>query len=278
VTDFSIVVDLGDVLPPGSSLTKDAFPNLSYAVQNLAVKAQEQWMRYARGEPMPDGRSIGIRSGGYLRSIQLRQVNDFAAEVYSELPYATALEEGMPARDMKKMLGSSWKVRVSKKGKRYLIIPFRHDTPGSVQGNPMPQAVHEWWKAPNREASHITGAHERVSGALGSSIATRRQMTVPGRSYHWGSRLSKAALQGLGADQAQVRRMAGMVHFRNPESGGHSSFITFRVMSEDSPGWQAPATPGFWPARTTSDQLRPIAETIFARALQTDIQALLTPA
>lgn len=279
MTEFRIYVDLGDALPAGSSLTKDAFPHLALAVERIAQGALARWQGFARGEPMPDGRSIGIRSGKYLGSIQLRQVNDFTAEVYSTLPYASAIEEGSPARDMKRMLGSSWKVRVNKKGKRYLIIPFRHNTPGSVQGNAMPQAVHDWWKNPGRESSRITGDPERVSGAQGSSITTRQQMTVPGRTYHWGSRLSKVALQGMGMDAHQVRRMAGMVNFREQGSGArHSGFITFRIMSEDSPGWQAPARDGMWPARVTANELRPVAEAGFKLAMEKDVRALLTPA
>ncbi len=281
MTEFRIYVDLGEVLPAGSSLTKEAFPYLSFAVQRIAEGALARWKGFARGEPMPDGRSIGVRSGKYLGSIQLRQVNDFTAEVYSTLPYASSIEEGSPARDMKRMLGSSWKVRVSKKGKRYLIIPFRHDTPGSVQGNAMPQAVHDWWQNPDRAVSKITGDPERTSGALGSSITTRRQMTVPGRTYSWGTRLSKATLQGMGMDAQQVRRMSGMVNFRElPHGDGarHSGYITFRVMSEDSKGWQAPARDGHWPARTTADELRPVAEAAFKAAMERDIRALLTPA
>ena len=276
---FSIAIELGEVLPPGSALTKDAFPNLSYAVQRIAMAAMEQWQAYARGEALPDGRSIGIRSGGYLRSIQLRTLNDFAAEVSSELPSATAIEEGMPARDMKRMLGSSWKVRVNKRGRRYLIIPFRHDNPGSVMGNPMPQSVHQWWQQEGRAASRITGTYDRISGAEGHDIRTRQRVTVPGWRYQWGSRLSKKTLQGMGLDDRQVRRMAGMVNFREQGGGArHSQFITFRVMSEDSPGWQAPAVAGYWPARTTADTLRPIAEEAFAQAVAADIRAILTPA
>lgn len=279
MTEFRIYVDLGSVLPAGTSLTKDAFPHLAFAVQRIAQSALARWQGFARGEPMPDGRSIGIRSGAYLRSIQLHQVNDFTAEVYSTLPYAGSIEHGAPARDMKQMLGSSWKVRVNKQGKRYLIIPFRHDAPGSVMGNPMPQAVHDWWQGPTREASKITGAFERTSGAQGSNIATRKQMTVPGRTYSWGSRLSKTTLQGMGMDAQQVRRLSGMVNFREKgESARHSSFITFRVMTEDSKGWQAPARDGLWPARATADELRPVAEAAFKRAMEEDVRGMLTPA
>lgn len=281
MTQFSIMVDLGEALPAGSSLTKEAFPHLSFAVQRIAEAALARWQGFARGEQMPDGRTIGIRSGTYLRSIQLARVNDFTAEVYSTLPYASAIEEGAPARDMKRILGSSWKVRVNKQGKRYLIIPFRHDTPGSVMGNPMPSAVHEWWQQPGQTASKIISAIERTSGALGSSIVTRKQMTVPGRTYSWGSRLTKGTLQGMGLDDRQVRRLTGMVNFREAphgEGARHSSYITFRVMSEDSKGWIAPARDGYWPARVTADELRPVAEEAFQKAMAADIQAMLTPA
>ena len=275
---FGINIDIRDMLPPGSALTQSAFPSLATAVWQISEATLAQWQAYARGEPLPDGRTIGIRGGTYLRSIQLRSLNDFNAEVFSELPYADAIEEGTPARDMKRMLGSSWKVRVSKKGKRYLIIPFRHDTPGSVMGNPMPQAVHDWWQDPQREESRITGTYDRTSGAQGSSIETRRQMTVVGWRYKWGSRLDKGTLAGLGVTGAQAKRLSGMVNFREQphgEGARHSQYITFRVMSEDSKGWQAPAREGFHPAKTVADKLRPVAEKAFHDAIAADFQRLL---
>lgn len=281
MTEFRIAIDLGSVLPPGSALTPESFPALAHAVRQIVIAAEERWKQFASGAPMPNGQRIGIRSGTYMRSIQAYFTSPFSGEVYSSLAYADAIENGAPERDLKRMLGSSWKVRVNAKGKRYLIIPFRHDTPGSVVGNnPMPQSVHDWFQMPGRTRSEVVGTYDRTSGALGSSIATKQRMTVPGWRYKWGSRLTRQELQDMGLPDRQVRRLAGMVNFRDQEMGSgarHSSYMTFRVMTEDSKGWIAPARPAMQPARQVADELRPVAEEAFQRALAEDVKRMLTP-
>jgi hypothetical protein len=46
-------------------------------------------------------------------------------------------------------------------------------------------------------------------------------------------------------------------------------------MVEGSPGWQSPAQPGKWPARTAAGLLLPVAEDTFRRAVQEDVGRLL---
>lgn len=275
------------------ALTTDAaFPRLAGVVARIAEAAHRQWVAYANGAPLPGGGRIMSRTGEYSASIQLAQRGPYRWEVFSELPYANAIEEGAAARDLKQMLGSSMKVRVSKKGKRYLIIPFRHSTPGptggSLQGNTMPAALHDWWQAGGRQSSAISGHGWRASGT--GAIAFRNRTTgqfrlvrgqvvqVRAREYQWGTRVKKSDLEGLGIDGKHASRLAGMVNFRRPGATGgaaHSSFITFRVMTEDSPGWQLPARPGLHPARTVAQALQPIAEEACRRAMAEDVRAVL---
>ncbi len=270
---------LVDGIPPGGPITAELFPNLHAAVRAVAERAHAQWQEYAAGAPLPDGQTIKDRTGTYLRSIMLRETGDFSAEVYSELPYAQAIEEGTKQRDMKDMLRSSMKVRRTKDGRRYLIIPFRWNGPNSVLGNNTPVQVWNWWKHPDRVSSAITARTHRVSGTGAFDIATRQPLLVPAWRYRWGSRLSTSAIETLGfADNSQVaKRMAGMVRFRQPGKGGaaHSQLMTFRVMMEGSQGWIRPAQPGKWPARVTGDALKPAAEGAFAAGVEKDVAALL---
>lgn len=278
MTEFRIAVDISGLIPAGSPLNAATFPHLAFAVKEIAEAALRQWRSYASGEALPNGKVIQTRAGEYARSIMLRQRGDFDAEVYSDLPYARAIEEGTPQRDLKKMLGSSPKVRLTKDGRRYLIIPFRHNHPNSVLGNQMPQAVHDWWREPDRRPSHVTGIGQRVSGLNASDIRTRGPLMTPSRTYSWGTRLGKTDLAGIGLGGKAGKRYEGMVNFRKPGGEGgsaHSQFITFRVMREDSPGWIAPAREGLWPARTTADQLRPVAEEFFRKAIAEDVKAIL---
>lgn len=273
----------------GTSNGADVFPTLAQAVERLTQAAHEQWTRYALGAPLPDGGVITARSGEYARSIMLRRLGDFAGEVFSELPYADAIEQGRPARDLHDLLHSSLKVRISKAGKRYLIVPFRFGTPGtSMGGNVMPDAVHQWWQG--KEASHVTGAKTRLYGArswesmaplshpLLSDRRTRAPLTVAARTYHWGARLDAGTLAALGIHGQQQKRMAGMTNFKVPGAEGgasHSGFITFRVMVEGSPGWRVPAQPGRHPARAVSEVLQPVAEAAFKAALEEDVRRML---
>lgn len=263
-------------IPAWAPVSATSFPNLAGAVKMIAHAAHAQWSRYAAGAPLPNGKTIQDRTGAYLRSIQLRFDGAFSAEVYTDLPYAASIEYGSKPYDMKQILNTSLKVRVSAKGRRYLIIPFRHNTPGSVLGHAMPPAVHEWWK--DKQASRITARMTRLSGTGAWDIKTRRPISVAAWRYRWGHRLGKDDLAGMGIQGPEAKRLEGMVMFRKPKGrgyGAHSQYITFRVMREGSPGWIRPAQDGKYPAKTTADQLRPIAEEAFRRAVELDIRGIV---
>lgn len=283
-----IRVALAQALPANNQ----AFPRLAEVVARIADSAHKNWVAYANGATLPSGQTISNRTGEYSASIQLAQRGPYSWEVFSELPYARAIEYGSPARDLKQMLGSSLKVRVSAKGKRYLIIPFRHNTPGptggSLQGNTMPAELHAWWQDASRERSTITGHGWRDSGTGALAFRDRtsghyRQqhgqvVQVRRRTYSWGSRVSKADLADLGITGRQASRLVGMVNFRRPGAVGgaaHSSYITFRVMTQDSPGWLRPAQPGKYPARAVAEKLQPLAEEAFRRAMAEDVRAAM---
>ena len=272
---YSIAIDLSELVPPNAPFTAETFPHLAYSVARLVDAAHAQWLAYANGAPLPDGGTISNRTGAYARSILLRGQGDFAAEVYSELPYARVIEEGVPQRDMKRILDTSFKVRVNKKGRRYLIIPFRHNA-GSNLGNQMPDMVQQWWSQ-SRTPSHIAGTGHRASGIAGSDVRTKRQIMTPSRTYSWGSRLGAADLLGMGIDpnHGHGKRMVGMVNFRRPGTNKDSQHITFRVMTEGGRGWISPARPGKHPAQITADRFRPLAREAFEQAVAADFARLL---
>jgi hypothetical protein len=280
-------IGIGIAIPAWAPIRREDFPALAYAVRSMVAAAHQQWVEYAQGKAaLPNGKTIQSRTGEYARSILVREVSDFSAEIYSDLAYAKGIEEGTPARDMKKILNSSLKVRLTHDGRRYLIIPFRFNNPNSVMGNTLPPSVYKWWSS--QTASHITGHGWRKSGTGAVAFQNRttgsfRQQTghvldVRSRTYSWGTKLGKSDLDGLGVTGAAAKRLSGMVMFRRPGKTGnaaHTQFITFRVMTENSKGWIAPAREGMWPARTVADTLRPVAEKSFAEAAAEDIQKLL---
>ncbi len=267
---FNVRIQLAHLLPAAGAVNGGTFPQLALAVRKVTAHGQKIWQAYASGSPLPGGGKINARSGAYMRSILTRNTGDFASEIYSDLPYAKSLEVGTPARDMKTMLDTSHKVRVSKKGKRYLIIPFRHGTPGTVGfRSAMPTGAHELAKG--LEGSRITGVGKRPSGHGAYDIRTRSPHMVAQRQYKWGGRLNESDLRSAGVGGSQLRNMTGMVKMHNI-AGRHTGYMTFRVMVEGSSGWIAKARPGLYPARTTAERLKPIAERLFAAAVQRDIE------
>ncbi|WP_293372306.1 hypothetical protein [Nevskia sp.] len=272
-TFLSIGIDLPVALQPGSPLPR-ALPTLSLALQTVATEAHALWREYAAGRPLPDGRVLNSRTGAYANSIEISQPGDLHWRVSTSLGYAAAIEHGTPAYDMKRALSTSTKVRLTKEGKRYLIIPFRHGTPGSVGfSSTMPAHVHELARA--LSASRVKSA-QQVPNVIGvHDIHTRALLPVTRRTYSWGERLPAGLVSKAKAHHA-TDRFAGLVRFDAPQKG-HSQFLTFRVMSEDSPGWQRPAQPGMHITQAVRDEIAPRAQKLFADALAHDIEGLLNP-
>jgi len=265
--DLIIQFDLPD-LPD-----KPVFPKLAQAVQSIAVAVHSQWLKYAQGAPLPGGKIIP-RSGNYLKSIGLEQQDDLHWMVSSTATYAEAIESGSKGYDMKKALLTSNKVRRTKDGRRYLIIPFEQGTgTGSGGGvtfgaNVMAPAEYKLaHKTLKNAPSYVTGIGKRLSGQLNGVM-------VPQLQYQWGGRLTKKRLQEAGLAPARVNRLQGMVRFDNPKKG-HSSYLTFRTMIEGSSGWQKPAVPGRYPMKTAVDKYRKVAEEAFVAAIEMDVANML---
>lgn len=215
------------------------------AVQSTAVTAQLAWQQTVLQTP---GIWQPIRDR-YAASIKVEyDANGMGARIYSDDPMATPIETGIPERDLKTMLNTSLKTRVATHGKyagmRYLIIPFRHNTPGnSAHAAPMPAAVYAQVK--DMAASRVVRQSFRPNelGVHGISGArTHQLLSVRSQVYDWGGRLKT---RGLGLSRADSKRYRGMVRF-DTSSGAQasSSYMTFRIMGEWSKGWKVPAQPG----------------------------------
>jgi hypothetical protein len=178
------------------------------------------------------------------------------------------------------MLDSSMKVRRTKDGRRYLIIPFRWGTgTGSGAGvsfgrQTMPADVHA--AAKHIDPSRIIGHGWRPSGTGAWSVRSRAPAMVRQRAFAWGGRLTAEAIRAANGNDQHVRRMAGMVKMQHPTRRGSrdTQYMTFRVMIEGGKGWLAPAQPGRYPARAVADEIGRIAPAILQRALAHDLQAV----
>lgn len=264
-SDLRISVDLSELLAVGPVARAGIFGNLSAAVESVAQAGVERWQRAALKAPLWDG-----ERRAYAASIRYQMTGPYSAEVESDYKYVEDIETGRPAYDMKRMLDTSLKVRISKKGRRYLIIPIRHNTPGNVALAPaMPKKVYQ--AAVKMDVSRIVGGGRRISGTGAWDPKTRAPAMVERRKYVWGGRMEA----GMAPKLKKTHRSdpyAGMVKM-NTSSGGQTSsaYLTFRVMVEGSSGWVRKPTAGLFIAQHVADSMRRTAESDFSAAIARDI-------
>jgi hypothetical protein len=242
----------------GNIINAQVLPRLNQAVRAVVGQTQADWIEAVQ-------RARGVWSGEkdrYAASIQAQMTGDFSGLVWTDYKYAEEIENGRPSKDLKSMLDSSLKVRTTKTGKRYLIIPFRHNTPGNEAHAPaMPASI--FAAARGMTASRVTGMGTRLSGTGAMDPKTRQAATVPQRRYSWGDRLVGATLLGGNKNHE------GMYRFTTTTPGGKrsSSYLTFRVMMQGSAGWVIGPRPGLNIARGVVAQMQPKAEAAFGAAV-----------
>ena len=280
---YSISFDLGNVPGIANVINGQLMPLLSKAVNGVGSATAAKWKEHVYKAKLWSG-----EKDAYADSITWNfapgSLSGFVEATYK---HAEEIETGRPARDLKKMLNTSLKVRRTESGKRVLVIPIRHNVPGNnAHAKAMPANVHAI--ASQMAKSSVTGTGQRPVGEVTrmspkigmqaspnqspylSSPKTKQHAMIARMSYAWGDRLSKAALQQAGASKAEARRYAGMVRMDTSTPGGakSSAYMTFRVMMEGSSGWIIPAQPGQYLAKKTIDAVAPVAERVFAEAVK----------
>jgi len=258
--DHQIVVDVDlDGLQEFDEVYKSKLNKLEGLIANTVERAGhifiQEWIKTAETK-------FKHTDGGYAQGIQNGAKYPYSNDplhfrIEHQSPHAYWLENGYDSFDMKKMLESSIKVRINKNGKRYLIIPFRHGNPDSTTFKAMPEEIYE--KAKTLKQSKIIGTYKEgvVQGAKSFGEAETMRVNNPDRIkrnlYRWGGKLE------TGGDTYKI--YDGMVRFdSNPNTARgilakvtskfihnsnnnkpYSTYLTFRVMSEDSTGWIHPA-------------------------------------
>lgn len=175
--------------------------------------------------------------------------NNLTARIFSDDPMATPFETGEPARDLKRMLNTSEKVRVAKGGKhpgqRFMVIPFRHQTPGyTAHGSDMTTDVYR--QAMALAKLSVIGKIPMRSGLNASNVSTRGPLMTMRSSYNWGGRLNGPNIPA---------RQRGMVRMETSSGKQTSSaYLTFRVMTENSTGWITKPKPGRFIVKGVADR------------------------
>lgn len=275
---YQITFDLASKLEIMSVVNKQVFPMLNQAVRAIAAKTAADWKT-----SVLKAKLWSVEKDAYANSINWKMTGDFSAYVEADYKYAQEIETGRPARDLKRMLDTSQKVRRTKDGRRFLIIPFRHGTPGAKNAMPGPVYGLASAMAPSKVVAtgqRPSGQVTHLSAKTGMSVAQKQTPylsntssksanMVSSRAYAWGDRLTRGQLKDAGMDAAMRRRYAGMVKMdtSTPGGGKSSAFMTFRVMMEGSQGWIIPAKSGLFLAKKTADTMGPKAQSAFAEAI-----------
>lgn len=247
---YKVSFDLSELIDAGQDIiTKAMLPTVHRAVKAIAYETVYHWKDAVSKSKLWNG-----EKQAYMESVKWRMLSDFSAIVETDYKLASEIETGRPQRDLKKMLDTSLKVRNGKKG-RYLIIPFRHSTPGQVAlGQDMPPDIYK--KARFLDASKVTGNFSRPSGTGAFNMKTRKAITVPAKSYKWGDRLP-AGMSAKLKDYHTTDIHAGMVRFNTSAGGANSSaYLTFRIMGEwQTNKWIVQAKPGQFIAKKVADKI-----------------------
>jgi len=234
-------------------------PMLNQAVNGIAQATAANWIEAIHRAKMWSG-----EKDAYAKTITYRMTGEFSAIVESDYKAAEEIESGRPARDLKKMLNTSNKVRTSKDGTRYLIIPMRHSMESlkSTSVNTMDGPKSAYLIAKALTPSSIVGQGKRVSGTGAYDIKSRKPVMVNQNKYKWGASLDRA-------DEEMPKNLKGMYRFNTSTKGApRSTYLTFRVMSEKSRGWIIPAQPGQHIAQGVAERMQSVANDAFTEAVK----------
>lgn len=258
---YGVRVDLSQLFSANAGIVEALYPLVAQAVRAVAEEGAFRWKQGIQHARLWEG-----EKAPYIESISWKMVGPMEAEISTDYRYAGEIETGRPPKDLKRALLTSLKTRIAEngknKGKRYLIIPMRHNTPGqTAHAAAMPKNIYKQAKglsASRLLAPGTVNPPMRLSGA---------GFLVAQHSYKWGGRLPAGLAPKLKPTH-KTDPYAGMVRFdTSTGKSKSSSYLTFRVMMEGSNGWIVPARPGLYIAKQAAEQMQPLLEDAVGKAL-----------
>ncbi len=212
------------------------------------------------------------------------QGDSLAGAVLNTARHAQVVETGHQGFHLpEKIDWSGPHVRMSKSGRRFLIVPFQHATPGSAgvsrtrARTMLPTAVYQDALTALR-GDRTRAAAQRAAARIASAgtILSRPYaiMGVPGRL------LARARMQeGQPGYTWRARLYEGLtyrVKQTNPETGRTTGgWSTFRALTEDSAGWWIPAFAGHHIAKRVVENVRTRIRTLVGEAARSDMVELV---
>jgi len=209
-------------------------------IQGLHDDAYREWKSFAYGETSINGVRLKNSTGNYAQGIVQADPyyrdsdHTLVFQIVSTGSSDEVIEHGHDEIDLKKSVSKSPKARRSSGGELYLVVPFRHGTPGT---NVRPMGKETYDRARKLKASKVIGTRMEQSAHKGGGMVERNV-------YKWGQTLDTS---GLGLKKKKDSHTApiekGMTRFQN-ETGGGSQYMTFRTMKSTGSGWMIPARRG----------------------------------
>lgn len=265
MSQYKLSVDLGPLLAANSAISQAIFPLISQAVRAVAEEGAYRWKSAVmKAKLWPEG-----EKAPYVESIRWQMIGPMTAEITTDFKLAGEIETGRPAKDLKRMLQTSRKVRAVAGGKhagqRYLIIPFRHNTPtASGEGAYAPQMPAQVYAL----AKQLVASYVLPPGTVNPAkrLSASGHM-VAQHSYQWGGRLQSGLVPKLNPGH-KSDPYAGMVRFDTSAGKGRTSaYLTFRIMGEWSNGWVVGPRPGLYLAKGVADDLQGVLEDAVGQAV-----------
>lgn len=216
--------------------------NLAEGIEQQFYQAIEDTANAAYASIIADAQSkLGSTRQDYLKALNFDKIGENSYVISLDGEWANKLESGYAGYDMKeKMLNSTKKVQVgsrsgepwvrkSKKGKKYAAVPFEHQpfSKAPSKASDLASAIQKL-EAYNRggRKQKLTKIFSDASGnPLEGKVATVRNTGVPN-------------LDGITKFQK---------NYTNADTGKsttQSIYMTWRMVSEDSDGWQHPGFSG----------------------------------
>jgi hypothetical protein len=249
VTTVRVDIDL-------SALQQAVLDDMNYklrrGIEKCAQEGVKMWV-----EAVDNAKLSPYDKDNYKPTIRYDWTGPLEAEITAGYKHADEIETGRKARDLKDNLKTGTKTRIANnkehRGQLYLIIPFRHNTPGYIaHAKDMPTDIYA-------QAKQLKKSHFIPPGKGQPSLRLSGSgHLVPVHYYNWGGRLPQ-----FNTDGPHLGKYAGMVRMQTSTPNASSSaYMTFRVMGEWSKGWVIPAKPGLHLAEKVADSLQPILERI----------------
>ena len=243
-------------------------PHLRAAVRQAAEVLQSAWQAMVQGtggSPAYRARTLAVLSA--TEQIEHPFHGDpFQASIPAPSPMAQGLESGSPAYHLPSRVRWGLVRRRNKHGRPYLLIPFQHLAPrsGQMRAAMTPAAQYRMmpWRVYQR-ARHLRPGQYLTSGHGGGA-----GVSMPGLTPYV-PRYAPNVRPGY-THAPREERMR-----RVPGPGRSGTYLTFRTMTPDSPGWWIPARPKRPQTHRVRQESTEEVREILGAALQEDVTQML---